>query len=436
MKKRYFKSSSFVIFTLSTLVIVVAGLAMFNSRVTFNDFDFLQDNKAIISSELHNLKYDYQNNEWDEVLKRINWKISNDKLSYALHNPKGEVILSNIDLPHKNTEQEFFEFSLRKEVSYLVGSLEFKNKYRVFVCKEISDIKKKKSEILFLNSIILGILIVIVVCTYLVSIFVVSKINDMAKTVRNIMVTGELSERIPIFSKWDDLSYLSKVFNEVLDYLEILVRNIRNQSNVIAHNLRTPLTGLKIKIDQLENCSQEEKTELNKRCDDTLWIFNKILKINEVESGSSFYKKSKIDLKELLEDIFEMFQPVAEDRKVQLNIEVVSCTAAVDSGLIVQALINLLENALKFTPEGGSITIRNICKDNTCFIVVADSGVGIKDSEKSKALEKFYKSSDSSNANGYGLGLSMVKSIVDLHQGEIVLSDNNPGLIVTIKLPN
>ena len=266
-------------------MIVCAGFAVLNSRVALNEFDFLQDNKAIISSELHNLKYDYQNNGWDEVLKRLQWKIDNDKLSYALHDDKGKLVLSNINLPHKNTEQDFFEFNLSNDLTYLAGSLEFQNKYRIFVCKEISELKKRKSDILFLNSIILVILIVIAICTYLVSVFVVVKINDMAKTVRNIMITGELSERITISSKWDDLSYLSKIFNEVLDYLQILVRNIRNQSNLIAHNLRSPLTGLKIKIDQLENCSEEEKNELNQRCDDTLHIFNKILKINEVESG-------------------------------------------------------------------------------------------------------------------------------------------------------
>ena len=435
MKKNYFKSSSFVVFFLSTFVIVCAGFAVLNSRVTFNEFDFLQDNKAIINSELHNLKYDYQNNGWDEVIKRIKWKIANDKLSYALHSDKGELVLSNIDLPHTDIEKDFFEFNFDEDLTYLAGSLEFENKYRIFVCKEISELKKRKSDILFLNSIILVILVVIAVCTYLVSIFVVTKINDMAKTVRNIMITGELSERITISSKWDDLSYLSKIFNEVLDYLQILVRNIRNQSNVIAHNLRSPLTGLKIKIDQLENCSEEEKNDLNQRCDDTLHIFNKILKINEVESGSSFYRKSRVDLKKITEDAYEMFEPVAEDRDIKLIKETVSCENKVDADLILQALINILENALKFTPAGGSITIRNYCKDNAHFLEVADTGVGIADSEKDKVLEKFYKSSDSANATGYGLGLSMVKSIVDLHMGEIILGDNNPGLILTIKLP-
>lgn len=435
MKKNYFKSSSFVVFFLSTFVIVCAGFAVLNSRVALNEFDFLQDNKAIISSELHNLKYDYQNNGWDEVLKRLQWKIDNDKLSYALHDDKGKLVLSNINLPHKNTEQDFFEFNLSNDLTYLAGSLEFQNKYRIFVCKEISELKKRKSDILFLNSIILVILIVIAICTYLVSVFVVVKINDMAKTVRNIMITGELSERITISSKWDDLSYLSKIFNEVLDYLQILVRNIRNQSNLIAHNLRSPLTGLKIKIDQLENCSEEEKNELNQRCDDTLHIFNKILKINEVESGNSFYKKSKVDLKKLIEDVFEMFQPVAEDKEIKLKIETVSCINKVDSDLIIQALINIVENALKFTPSGGVISIRNYCRENSHFIEVADSGIGIPDTEKSKVLEKFYKSSESNNASGYGLGLSMVKSIVELHMGEIILSNNNPGLKLTIKLP-
>ena len=436
MKKNYFKSSSFVVFFLSTLVIVCAGFAVLNSRVTFNEFDFLQDNKSIISSELHNLKYDYQNNGWDEVLKRIKWKIAHDKVSYALYDEKGKLVLSNIDLPHTNTEQEFFEFNLNENATYLAGSFEFANKYRVFVCKEISELKKRKSEILFLNSSILVILIVIAVCTYLVSIFVVMKINEMAKTVRNIMITGELSERISISSRWDDLSYLSKIFNEVLDYLQILVRNIRNQSNVIAHNLRSPLTGLKIKIDQLENCSVEEKNELNQRCDDTLLMFNKILKLNEVESGSSFYKKSRVDLKKIVEDIFEMFQPVAEVKNIKLSMEAASCSARVDPDLILQALINVMENSLKFTPKGGEILIRNNCEEGFNYLEVADSGIGISDSDKSKVLDKFYKSSDSINATGYGLGLSMVKSIVDLHMGEILLSDNKPGLILTIKLPS
>ena len=130
-----------------------------------------------------------------------------------------------------------------------------------------------------------------------------------------------------------------------------------------------------------------------------------------------------------------MFHPVAEDKEIKLKIDTVSCINKVDSDLIVQALINIVENALKFTPSGGVISIRNYCRENSHFIEVADSGIGIPDTEKSKVLEKFYKSSESNNASGYGLGLSMVKSIVELHMGEIILSNNNPGLKLTIKLP-
>ena len=144
MKKNYFKSSSFVVFSLSTLVIIVAGFAVFNSRSALNEYDFLQENKAIIKSELHNLKYDYENNGWNEVIKRVTWKISNDKLSYALVDPEGKDVLSNINLPHHNIEEEYFEFGLKEGITYLAGSLEFENKYRVFVCKETSSLQKKK----------------------------------------------------------------------------------------------------------------------------------------------------------------------------------------------------------------------------------------------------------------------------------------------------
>ena len=117
MKKNYFKSSSFVVFFLSALVIICAGFAVLNSRVTFNEFDFLQDNKAIINSELQNLKYDYRNNGWEEVIKRLEWKIGNDKLSYTLLDHKGELVLSNINLPHKDIGQEFFEFNIELFIS-------------------------------------------------------------------------------------------------------------------------------------------------------------------------------------------------------------------------------------------------------------------------------------------------------------------------------
>ena len=272
----------------------------------------------------------------------------------------------------------------------------------------------------------------LVIISFLVSFFVVSRINIIGVTAKNIIDTGDLSRRISINTKWDDLSDLAQILNALLERTHNLMVDVRQVSDNIAHDLRTPLTRLANQLEDLrEGVDASSQIKVEKIIAEAARIietFNALLRISNIEKGNRHAKFEKVELDALLADVVELYEPLAEEKNISISKNIERREYLCDRNLIFQALANILDNAIKFTPAGGKI---NISLDNI-GIVIADSGSGIQPSDKTKVFNRFYRAENSRTSEGNGLGLSLVAEVIKLHKAKIIMADNAPGLKVII----
>jgi hypothetical protein len=222
----------------------------------------------------------------------------------------------------------------------------------------------------------------------------------------------------------------------MLEQTEQLIDGVRNVSNSIAHDLRTPLAELRSRLEELALTKPPvERTfaEIDAAVadvDQVIRIFNALLRLAEIDSGLRRSGFVPVDVTAVAAAAVEFYQPAAELRGSILSLEAAGpAPIRGDPVLLAQALGNLIDNALKYTPADGSIMVAVRCGgDGSVEIVVADSGPGIADTEKFKAVERFYRGDASRCSPGVGLGLSLVDAVARLHGSELKLEDNHPGL--------
>ncbi|MFO0389434.1 MAG: sensor histidine kinase [Alphaproteobacteria bacterium] len=281
--------------------------------------------------------------------------------------------------------------------------------------------------------IVIVLMSLVVLVSFIISHFVVNRINTIAQTARDIIDTGDLSQRIQINTKWDDLSNLAQLLNHFLDRNEALMDGIREVSNNIAHDLRTPLTHLRNQIEDMKSrdVNENDMEDLLTEADQILVVFNSLLRISNIEKGTRYQAFEEVDLHALLGDVVELFEPVAEEKNIQvLHKKSSDITINGDRHLLFQMFANIVSNSIKFSPVGSDVIISATPSE----VIIADRGTGIADAEKELVFRRFYRSDASRSTEGNGLGLSLAKAIIDLHQGSIALEDNHPGLRVRVKL--
>jgi signal transduction histidine kinase len=267
----------------------------------------------------------------------------------------------------------------------------------------------------------------------------------ITSTAEDIMRTGDLSKRIPIDSRWEDLSNLSSTLNNMLSEIEQLVGGVRTVSDNIAHDLRTPLTRLRNHIEEMRVTAtacptiedqQRQYSNLVMECDEMLATFQALLRISNIESGRKHAVFLPFNVSAVLNDVIELYEPVAAEKNIVIasNLEP-SVTLNGDKDLMFQAFANLIDNAMKYTPSGGHVAMDLQSTADGIHFQLRDNGLGINDTHKSLVFQRFYRVEASRHLPGYGLGLSLVSAIIALHKGRIILSDNAPsGLVVTIKI--
>lgn len=274
-----------------------------------------------------------------------------------------------------------------------------------------------------------------------ISFFATKRINEIVAIADNIMRTGDISSRIPVYSRWDDLSTLSHILNHMLDEISTLVHGVRTVSDNIAHDLRHPLTRLrnqiemiKLKADTFDAITlQQNMNNLMLECDRLLNTFNALLRISNIESGKRHSGFSNVFLHDVLSDVIDLYEPVAQEKSQSITYNKVFSPIMGDKDLLFQAFANLIDNAIKYTPKGGSITVDINTHKRTTAIAIIDSGIGVSDVHKKNIFQRFYRIEECRNSEGNGLGLSLVQAIIHLHQGHIFLADNpQGGLVVNI----
>lgn len=257
------------------------------------------------------------------------------------------------------------------------------------------------------------------------------------------IVAGDLSRRLPIGDGGEELDLLAQTVNRMLDQIEKLIGGVRNVSNAIAHDLRTPLAELRTRLEELamSRLSREEATaELEAAVADVdrvIAIFNSLLRLAEIDSGVRRAGFKRTDLASVARDAIEFYEPVAEERRIALEARLgEELFVSGDPVLIAQAIANLLDNAIKYAPEASRIVVEGVRRTDTVELTVADAGPGIPESERAKVVERFYRGDASRGASpGVGLGLPLVAAAARLHGGMLRLADNQPGLRASLLFP-
>ena len=267
------------------------------------------------------------------------------------------------------------------------------------------------------------------------------RIDAINLTSREIMA-GALDRRIPVRGTDDEFDRLAANLNEMLDRIAQLVASVREVSDNIAHDLRSPLARLRSRLEL--TLADEGDEEAYRRAigrtieeaDTLLKTFNSLLRIARLEAGVETGQIETFALDGLIGDVAELYAPLAEERGVVLHAEPGDAgRIRGDRDLLFQALANLLDNAIKFSPGGGTVTIAARSRGEGVEIAVADGGPGIPDVLKERVTERFFRIEASRNAPGAGLGLSLVAAVAERHGGSLELGDNEPGLRVALTLP-
>ena len=292
---------------------------------------------------------------------------------------------------------------------------------------------------------VLVLIILICIGIFTLSFYATKRINTIVSTADQIITTRDLSKRIPIENAWHDISKLSHVLNSMLDQIDRSVTSIRQVSDNIAHDLRTPLTRLRNHVETMRMAIEttpinhadqiQEFNGLLAECDALMTTFNALLRIANIESGRRNAMPERINLSTVIEDVVALYEPTASDQNIQLSYRVEPAFVMGDKDLLFQAFANLLDNAIKHTPAGGNVVLTLAAASTGAKIVLTDTGVGIPNEHKTQVFKRFYRIESCRSTPGSGLGLSLVDAIIRMHQGTITLTDHIPtGLTVTIML--
>lgn len=269
----------------------------------------------------------------------------------------------------------------------------------------------------------------------------IRRIGLMHQAIGEVMA-GDLSRRLPADSTRDDIGELTHELNRMLDELDTLVEGVRRVSDSIAHDLRTPLARLRNRLELLraEGDGDARQRELVEQAiedaDGLLATFRALMRIARIESGQHRAALEEVDLSALVDDVVELYQPLIEDAGRTLLVESEPrLRVRGDRNLLFQAVSNLVDNALKYTADGGRIEIRLDTDGRSVDVIVADDGPGIPADDRERVRQRFYRLDTSRSTPGAGLGLSLVEAVAEHHRAELRLEDNRPGLRATLSLP-
>jgi signal transduction histidine kinase len=259
------------------------------------------------------------------------------------------------------------------------------------------------------------------------------RIDAITRTCRAI-VAGKFNDRIALRGSGDELDGLAAAINDMLDRISALLDNLRQVSSDVAHDLRSPLTRLRNRLEETRVNSVttgDYASAVSGALEDTdrlLAIFAALLRISQIESGTRVAAFSEVSLSEILENIYEMYRPVAEDQHQSLTARIEkNLLIRGDAELLTQMFSNLIENAIRHTPRNTNIVISLEATETAVVASISDDGDGIPPREREKVFRRFYRLTSSRSTPGNGLGLALVAAIANLHHAKIEIFDNHPG---------
>jgi len=267
-------------------------------------------------------------------------------------------------------------------------------------------------------------------------------VRNLIQTIRSVS-TGRMDARVPTSQTRDELDELVILFNSMLEKIETLIKGMHGALDAVAHDLRTPLARLRgtaemaLRSEQSKDASREALADCVEEADRILTTLNTLMDISEAETGAMNLHLENMNISDLIKDTVELYAHVAEDKKVSLHTSSpndLSLTA--DTNRMRQVMANLMDNAVKYTPSGGRIDLEAFQRDHQAIIIVKDTGIGISSEEVPKIWNRLYRGDQSHSQRGLGLGLSLVRAVVQAHNGRIeVSSEPGSGAVFTLYLP-
>ena len=428
---------------LFTLLLGASALLLGYYLYDFGEQNFIRESEAAIDTEMqHSLSEMVGMTEADRIayIQRKSEETNNPL--YLLQLADETTVAGNMQSLPKEVERLSYGvigFTLERDsdAREMAAKIHtFDDGVRLLIGRDITDIIASRDQLGFITTLVMAFMLMVVGVSFFISVFVVGRINSIAATARQIMETGDLSKRIEVEGSWDDLSNLAQILNQLLEKIERLMQGIRDVSDSIAHDLRTPLTRLRNQLEALDTGKNDPQAVhlALAEADGLLSTFQSLLRIANVEKGKRYQAFTDVDLAQIVQDVIELYQPLAEEKDMQIAADVLpQAPYHGDRDLLFQAIANLLDNAIKFAPSGSAILVCLSQDDAALLLEIADSGCGVNKLERGKLFDRFYRAEQSRSSQGSGLGLSLVKAVTDLHQADITLEDNQPGLRVTIR---
>jgi len=447
------KTTTFKLAAIYLLVFAVSAAAIL-SYVYWNTAGLLsRQTDATIEAEITGLEEQYRQGGLNNLIKTIRERASKDSANvYLLTDFRGRPLAGNLAaLPPgtgKGTGWANFPYTIEGAKGMRTHGARaryftLRGQFHLVVGR---DIEEQQAFVLVIRRALfwsLGLVLLLGLAGgLLMSRNILTRINAINHTSKSIM-SGDLTGRMPISGNGDELDQLAHNLNSMLAQIERLMSGMREVTDNVAHDLRTPLTRLKARAeDALRNKNNADyKTALEntiRDADDLIATFAALLSIARARAGEMAGSIEIVDLSQIARDVAELYEPVIEAEGGNLKVEVAEeVNVKANRHLLAQVAANLLDNAVKYglTTDTKSIIISTIVSGNKAIFTVADSGTGIGEKDRTRATERFVRLEASRSKPGSGLGLSLVKAVTDLHGGELKLEDNQPGLKISLVFP-
>lgn len=448
---KFYKKIVFRVILLYTSIIFFSFLILFFMVYSF--FEVYLDGR--ISEQLvekaKSYRILYRQEKLEGLLKQINKEVEILNLSehfFRIYDRNRGLILSIGDFPSGLEVENFMKektdyYAVKKSNEFYIVLYKLSSKHLLIVGKSTHSnnrLLNRLQDIFFLSS---GIAFFIsILGGFILTATITGKLKKISETAKNISNSMDLNSRIKITGSGDEIDDLSKVINHLLDRIQILVNTVKETSESIAHDLKTPIARIRSSI---ENAIM--KNNLSKDCTDLLGyvleeteIINQmiadLLTISKIESGAYSLKIEDFNLSEALRRLCYLFRDYASSKSVEVSCDIQDgITIKADSKLLSRAIANIMDNAIKFNMPGGKVSVSLSREQEGISLQIEDTGVGIPPDKIDKIFEKFYMVDESRSVCGSGLGLSLVKAVVEAHGGEIsVKSKEGKGSTFEIKL--
>ena len=405
---------------------------------------FTRQLDAAVSDEARVLVDEYRSGDPTDLPEAIAVRESSHsptRMLYAVFSPDGRRVAGTLNTPRPRLGLQDIQFNdIRSRPDWARGiAIDLSPRERLLVAADREWIERIDSTVIIVFA---GAFFAACLMAFggaiLFGSYLKRRLDSISGTAEAI-IAGDIRERMPVTGRGDEFDHLASTLNRMLDRIEGLLDNLKQVSNDVAHDLRTPLSRLRTQLER----SRQEPGDLKEvvegaiaQLDEVLSLFAAILRIAEVEAGETRRYFRLVDVSAFAVELAESYAPAIQDhgRTLLWSIEP-DLKVRGDRQLLIQAAINLIENAQRHTPPGTIIRMALVAVEGLVRLEIKDDGPGVATADLPHIIKRFARLETSRSTGGYGLGLNLVSAVATLHGGRLLLSSNAPGLSATIELP-